>query len=315
MSSVFHYTDSVGLLGIISTQSLFATDYRYLNDSTEAGEIRNLIAPIFESETAEITKKLVEKGILNKGFYEEYGTRGHKIQADGIYRSISQAADNISPFFVLSFCRHEVNSDPFHNGLLSQWRGYADAGGFAIEFDEDRLDKQKSNEMSQFEYVMTKTDDVLYDNYEKIFNASVYQGIAGGMIYKLFESEKIDTSEITGTKNVSDIVRDYISVAPFLKHASFREEREYRFVAACNRASKIIEGEMKPAKEVKFRVRNASIVPYIELFKTVDELLPIRSIIVGPHPYQEKQAEAVRMAIETKRMSVEVRLSAIPFRR
>ncbi len=35
MSSVFHYTDSAGLLGILSSKSLFATDYRYLNDVSE----------------------------------------------------------------------------------------------------------------------------------------------------------------------------------------------------------------------------------------------------------------------------------------
>ena len=240
MSSVFHYTDTVGLLGIISTQALFATDYRYLNDSTEAGEIRNLILPIFESETAEITKKLVEKGLLDKGFYEEYGTRGHKIQAEGIYKSINQAADSISPFFILSFCRHDEDSDQFRNGLLSQWRGYADGGGFAIEFDEDKIDEQQKIEMSQFEYVIMKTDDVLYDKYEKLFDVKVYKGVTGGMIYKLFEAQKIDTGEITGKKNVSDIVLDYVKVAPFLKHASFKEEKEYRLVAACNRTNKII---------------------------------------------------------------------------
>jgi hypothetical protein len=55
MPSVFHYTDSAGLLGILSSDSLFATDYRYLNDVTEAGVIRDLIMPVFEVEIAEIT--------------------------------------------------------------------------------------------------------------------------------------------------------------------------------------------------------------------------------------------------------------------
>jgi hypothetical protein len=55
MPSVFYYTDSAGLLGILSSDSLFATDYRYLNDVTEAGVIRDLIMPVFEVEIAEIT--------------------------------------------------------------------------------------------------------------------------------------------------------------------------------------------------------------------------------------------------------------------
>ena len=66
MPSVFHYTDSAGLLGILSSGSLFATDYRYLNDVTEAGVIRDLIMPVFEAEIAEITPKLIEKKWLKK---------------------------------------------------------------------------------------------------------------------------------------------------------------------------------------------------------------------------------------------------------
>jgi len=46
MPSVFHYTDSAGLIGILTSKSLFATDYRYLNDVTEGSMIRQLILPI-----------------------------------------------------------------------------------------------------------------------------------------------------------------------------------------------------------------------------------------------------------------------------
>jgi hypothetical protein len=315
MSSVFHYTDAGGLLGILSTQSLFATDYRYLNDSTEGREVRNLILPIFEKDVAELTQRLVEKNWLEKEFYDEYGRRGHQLQAENIYTSISQAADNISPFFVLSFCRHDEDSEFFRHGLLSQWRGYAESGGFAVEFDEAKLDILLKSEMREFEYVITKSDDVLYKDFDKLFNSEVYKGIAGGLIYKLFESRGVDVSEVTGKKQVTDIVFDYVKVAPFLKHISFSEEREYRIVAACNRPLKIIPDIMKPAKEIKFRTRNNLIVPYIELFKSIEEQLPIKSIIVGPHPYQQRQAEAVSMALEVAKIRVPIRLSAVPFRR
>jgi hypothetical protein len=45
MASVFHYTDGAGLLGILSSKSLFATDYRYLNDVSEGSMIRQLLLP------------------------------------------------------------------------------------------------------------------------------------------------------------------------------------------------------------------------------------------------------------------------------
>jgi hypothetical protein len=55
MSSVFHYTDAGGLIGIVKSGTLFAGDYRYLNDSTEGGLIKEYILPIFETETVAIT--------------------------------------------------------------------------------------------------------------------------------------------------------------------------------------------------------------------------------------------------------------------
>src|SRR6266704_236297 len=120
MPSVFHYTDSAGLLGILSSETLFATDYRYLSDTTEASMIRNLIMPILEAEIAEITPKLIAKKWLKKDFYDEHGITGHRLQAEALYRSIIRAVDNITPFFVSSFCRHEEGSQEFKHGLLSQ---------------------------------------------------------------------------------------------------------------------------------------------------------------------------------------------------
>jgi hypothetical protein len=77
MSSIFHYTDSAGLLGILSSKSLFASHYRYLNDVSEGSLIRDLILPILEDKVTEIMPKLAKKGLL-RGFYEFHGARGHR---------------------------------------------------------------------------------------------------------------------------------------------------------------------------------------------------------------------------------------------
>ena len=60
------------------------------------------------------------------------------------------------------------------------------------------------------------------------------------------------------------------------------------------------------------KTKGSLIVPYIELFKNSKKSLPIISIIVGPHPFQDNQADAVRMAIESTPFSnTKVRLSTI----
>ena len=148
MSSVFHYTDSAGLLGILSSKSVFATHYRYLNDVSEGSLIRDLILPILEEEITEIYSKLRERGLL-RGFYEFHGVRGNRLQAEGFYTSLVNSLDDTTPPFVLSFCRHTEDKTIKH-GLLSQWRGYAGSAGFAIEFDEGELVKLINVECDTF---------------------------------------------------------------------------------------------------------------------------------------------------------------------
>lgn len=311
MPSVFHYTDARGLLGILSSESLFATDYRYLNDLTEGTVIRNLLMPIFEAEVAQITPKLVQRGWLKKGFYDQHGVSGHRLQAEKVYSSLARPIDNIAPFFVLSFCRHEHGSEAFGHGLLSQWRGYADRGGFAIEFDEQELDQLMKSEVEEYAYAGMKSDDVRYGKFDELFDPKIYAGVAGEMTRSLFDDQHIDVTEVTGRKDIDEVLPAFINTAPFLKHWGFSE---YRIVAACTRGKKIPEGEQRPAKPIQFRTRNDLIIPYIELFGTAPKL-PIKSIIVGPHPSQEKQEQAVRLLLESECVDAVVRCSEIPYRK
>ena len=55
-------------------------------------------------------------------------------------------------------------------------------------------------------------------------------------------------------------------------------------------------------------------MPYVQLFDTLEQSLPIKSIIVGPHPKQQQQAEAVLLALETQDIKAQVRLSSISYR-
>jgi hypothetical protein len=136
MSSVFHCTDAAGVIGILENETLFATDYRYLNDFREGQVIKELVLPIFEEEVAAITPKLIEKKWLKKEFYDEHGIAAHRLQAESMFNALNRATDNINPFFVVSFCEHNENGPAYKHGVLSQWRGYAQGSGFALEFDE-----------------------------------------------------------------------------------------------------------------------------------------------------------------------------------
>ncbi len=309
MASIFHYTNAEGLKGILSSKTLFATDCRFLNDTSEVGVIRNLVLPVLETEIAEMIPKLVERQLV-RWFYEFHGERGNRLQAEGFFETLIKLMNNVSPLFVLSFCRHDEGSKEFEHGLLSQWRGYADAGGYAIEFDEAGMDKLWKAEQTKFAYKGCKADDVLYEKYEQLFVVDDFKGIAGEMIRRIFESR--DVSGITGRKDIDAFMPTFMSTAPFLKHWGFCEGREYRILFSCFQKDKIPAAETRLAKETQFRTRNGQIVPYI---KVLGPGLPIKSIIVGPHPSQELQCEAVKLMLKTEGIDATIRVSEIPYRR
>ena len=81
------------------------------------------------------------------------------------------------------------------------------------------------------------------------------------------------------------------------------------------RRKKVPPEETRKWKPILFRRKGNMIVPYITLFDNAMRPFPIKSIIVGPHPSQERQMEAVKMALEAEYLNgVEVRASGIPYR-
>src|SRR3984893_6027565 len=171
--------------------------------------------PILEAEIAEITPKLIEKKWLQESFYTEFGAAGHRMQAESMYRAVIRATDNVTPLFVLSFCKHEEASQAFEHGLLSQWRAYSASGGFAIEFDEEKLDLLLKEESERYAYASLRSNEVLYENYNALFDPTSYKGVAGEMIWDLFTDRGIDATEVTGRKNIDEVVHTFLQTAPF----------------------------------------------------------------------------------------------------
>src|SRR5215470_16501363 len=91
----------------------------------------------------------------------------------------------------------------------------------------------------------------------------------------------------------------FLSVAPFLKHQGFVEEKEYRVVALCYRHGVNEPDDTRNTKDIKFRARpDGSVAPYIALYDGPQKGLTIKSVIVGPHQHQENQRNIVEMLLE-----------------
>lgn len=107
-NTVYHYTTFAGLSGILESQRLWLTDYRYLNDSSEIDHARKEVLKVMHDVLPTLSSK---KPWLM--FYY-------------IFRTFPQ----IHHFYIFSTCER--------CDYLPAWRAYADNGaGFAIAFEKD----------------------------------------------------------------------------------------------------------------------------------------------------------------------------------
>lgn len=163
----------------------------------------------------------------------------------------------------ISFCR-----DP---ELLSQWRGYANKQGVCLEFDRDELLTSLDLECCKYEH-----DDVIYCAKGASANAE-------SQLRELFDSLALahKSNHFEDYKKLNAI--QYASRAiPFFKNIAFSEEKEYRIVVY----------PFHGLHEVKFRVSEQGLIPYVELAakeKTIGEnnkvrfgKIPISKVIVAP---------------------------------
>jgi hypothetical protein len=137
VTSIFHYTDAAGLSGILSSHTMFATDYRFLNDANEVSVIRDLVPPVFEAEIADIAPKLIEKKLI-KGFTNFTALAAIVCRLRDFISRCCGLCTMFPPYLFCRFANIE-GSDEFKHGLLSQRRGYGERGGYAIEFSAEEF--------------------------------------------------------------------------------------------------------------------------------------------------------------------------------
>jgi hypothetical protein len=70
----------------------------------------------------------------------------------------------------------------------------------------------------------------------------------------------------------------------------------------------------KPYRRPHSYLRDGVPVPCIHLFEDQKKALPIRRIIVGPHPEKMKRKRAVELLLHNHAIEAEVSVSDTPFR-
>ena len=220
-----HYTSQEGLLGIIDSGCLWATNILYLNDENEyldaIQHLRNLIPK---------TKSLKDE------FYQ---------MIVGDYkRSLFESLDSLEKSWRK---RNYLVSFSKESDLLSQWRGYCpENNGYGIVFDTEEIRKRAEKRFSFVYY-----GNCIYSSQAKLENLKQKLN----QTYIKFRDVIGDQESITDC--METLEQELDELACLFKDESFSEEKEVRLVV-------ILDG-FEGSKACKFRTGKTSIIPYIEV--------------------------------------------------
>ncbi|MDD2942217.1 MAG: DUF2971 domain-containing protein [bacterium] len=307
---LYHYTTWEGCQGILTSQSLWATHYKFLNDYSEFMLFRDRLVSLMIPEWEARYQKLLSgrpdflADINRLGGVSLVAKYDAEVHVDTMYKVIGHEV------YIASFCgEHEKDNQINSNGLLSQWRAYGDDGGVALVFGTKELEDLFSLECEKYQYDVGHLADVVYsDNDEGMKNE--------------FAEDLVELGKYIGKTESTDSPGDgysaFVSCASRYKHFGFSEEREVRAVMVPTLVTEELESQAKkssiallPEKDRKFRETRGISIPYISLFDSPDMVLPIKKIIVGPHPLKEKRAAS--LCVMLRNSEIEIICSEIPF--
>lgn len=321
-SELFHYTDKKGLLGILESQTLWATHFEHLNDKSELQLMRDVLADrIFPIVKETIFKRFRESGFKQKRKMSKLGgpiaiARKEAIGlADSFYNvgfADMPSGSALAVPYITSFCAHTDDQEyEQQNGLLSQWRGYANKDGYAIVFDTKKLAELFLMDADKFYNTYGLIGDVVYEGNTEILEKEFgeqFKTINDSLPHFIKERqwESIKFFEAT------------LSMFTRYKHRGFSEEREVRLVffpvtkkieEHHKRLNPNYVPSKKPLKQILYRDPN---IPYIKMFGQPNKKLPIKKIIIGPQKEQKRAEEELRRLIGSS--GIEIHCSETPLR-
>jgi hypothetical protein len=290
--SLFHYTNENGLYGILSSQSLWATHYSFLNDRKEFWHYIEE-----QGKNIAFKQRLIGLGNAIRGLSAEK-SEINEINFPEFQQRCKDVVECYAPF-IFSFCSVEEDEEQtFANGDLIMWRAYSQKGGYAIRFSKVGLTDLLEHESQNFDYLVAPASPsrVKY-TLEETVKDELYQ-------------ELINASQDDEQKNRPLIIA--FEQACLHKHVAFKLEREHRMF--CFASVGRDEETEKPMKKILFRT--ADNIPYVELNEKVNNAnknLPINSIIVGPSRDQEERVSKLKIWLKATHLNIPVHASNIPF--
>ncbi|SFJ54474.1 Protein of unknown function [Paenibacillus sp. UNC496MF] len=297
---VYHYTSMHGLIGIIESKLMWATNYNYLNDSSEF----KYGIQIFKDTVTEIISETQNPLVINllETSREHFGSRYE--------------------MYITCFCEE--------SNLLSQWRGYANNGGgfslgihtamfrhwsaFSVYGPESDISKRETQKV--FENIIFRK--VIYNEAEQ---KKLIRETVGKIIPKIdhhisrYSGDELEEVKRLFLGLINKVVTELIIS---FKHPTFSEEKEWRSVYIDKDPYRTFDENVKQPN-LKFRVGNNKIIPYVALplYAKVgvnQGNLPIENITCGPTLQSDLTRKSIGMLLAINKFRIdEIRFSGIPF--
>lgn len=267
---LYHYTDARGLLGIVQSRQLWASNAAFLNDSTEVTYIRGVLAEVAEqfrdehAVTADI-REYAASAFAGTGRFSP--TEGRTASVISILESAPTMAGGVFDVYVSCFCAW--------GDLLSQWRGYpSSGGGYALGLRPESI-RRGGGVLRRVIYDEETQRRLLYD-----LLAPIVEAVA---------SANPDEGKDLWDWLVRDhLGRVYASVEECsfcFKHPGFAEESEWRIVVL--RARDPTQRPNDPPPDV--RATRAGLLPYLKRSLEGDA---VAEVVVGPSSQPTLAADA-----------------------
>jgi len=314
---IYHYTTGSGLLGIVESQQIHATSIAYLNDEEEhVGYFHRRLPTLLDEAIAEFLR--LRPPVATSGTTLSDAEMKQKAAefAKTMHARMLELTLEMDDPYVVSFSTPP--SLDHEDGLLSQWRAYGSDGGYAIVFETAGIERLLELEIAAIHHQYLMVGDVEY--YDS-------QGSSMPKLQETLEDEKQMKGALKqfmltlDPTDLDPLYTSLVSLSVRHKHRGFREEAEIRIVALRSipkvREFEEEDGESRPQREIFFRSKSGILVPYIKLFGTKelgdDARLPIKQVIVGPHPEKAKRRAAVERLLRENGIDVVVTESSIPY--
>ena len=244
--TLYHYTTLRGLLGIVASRTLWASDIRYMNDSAEMKHAADLIK---QDVARRIADGHPNPKLLNQFQYWV----GHRLTHGPMLFSASFRSNG---------------------NLLSQWRGYSTHGkGVSIGFHPQHileLAREQSFQVGRCVYAPEAQLGLVRQVLDAVEKVAEERGECTDESRRAPDQSYYDSFE--------SVESDLLRIAAILKHPSFQEEEEWRVVSPV-----LTDVTRAP---IRFREGTSMLVPYLEFRLARDPAAPLEleHLFLGPSP-------------------------------